>query len=94
MKYVLLASILLIGGAHAEGMQETITGPSAAPRVPEAATDVPIQAPGPATGSPAAAKPTTSLRPPPASTSGTASDSSDKSQVIAPATAAPTVGPH
>ena len=57
MKYAILIGCLLIGTAQAQDNQ--ITGPNAAPRVPEAATDVPVKAPGPTTGNPAAAGPST-----------------------------------
>ena len=68
MRYaiVLLTSLLLADAAKAEETQGNITGPQAAPRVPEAATDVPIRAPGPATGSPTAAGPSTGSVQPPA----------------------------
>jgi hypothetical protein len=57
MKHGILLAIFLVGAARAQDNQ--LTGPNAAPRVPEAATDVPVKAPGPTTGNPAAAGPTT-----------------------------------
>jgi hypothetical protein len=57
MKYTIILSCLLIGSAHAQNAP--ITGPQAAPRVPEAATDAPVRAPGPTTGNPSAAGPST-----------------------------------
>ena len=52
MRYALIMSVFLITSAHAQGTGDKITGPEAAPLVPEAATDIPIRAPGPATGAP------------------------------------------
>jgi hypothetical protein len=57
MKYAIVLSLVLIGSAHAQDTQ--LTGPNAAPRVPEAASDVPVKAPGPTTGNPTAAGPST-----------------------------------
>jgi hypothetical protein len=57
MKYAIIVSCLLISTANAQDNQ--ITGPNAAPRVPEAATDAPVKAPGPTTGNPTAAGPST-----------------------------------
>ena len=58
MKYVLILCCLF-AAATAQAQTPGITGPSAAPRVPEAATDVPVKAPGPTTGNPTAAGPST-----------------------------------
>jgi hypothetical protein len=58
MKYALVLSCLLIGGA-AYAQDTQLTGPNVAPRVPEAATDAPVKAPGPTTGNPTAAGPST-----------------------------------
>lgn len=42
----LLFTLLLTGGAYAQANHQPLGGPQATPRVPEAATDVPVKAPG------------------------------------------------
>jgi hypothetical protein len=88
MKYAIIVSCLLIGTAHAQNTQ--ITGPNAAPRVPEAATDAPVKAPGPTTGNPTAAGPSTGPVEP--TRPSTAAESSKAPEVIAPPSSKSTTG--
>ena len=84
MRYGILISVLLVGAAQAQQTQGPITGPGAAQRVPEASTDVPIRAPGPATGSPTAAGPTTGKVEPPTPNADASTSGMGASSVITP----------
>jgi hypothetical protein len=81
MKYVIVACCLLMSPAHAQEPQTT--GPNAASRVPEAATDAPVKAPGPTTGNPSAAGPLTGPAEPTKAI--TSPEANKPNSVIAPA---------
>jgi hypothetical protein len=51
---IVILALLHIGAAYAQ-QDGPLSGPRAAPRIPEAASDAPVQTPGPVTGSPSAA---------------------------------------
>jgi hypothetical protein len=74
MRYGALLGILFVSAAYAQDGQKPTGGPQAAPRVPEAATDVPVKAPGPTTGNPTAAGPSTGASSLPTVSSGSGTD--------------------
>lgn len=57
MRLVLCLTVAAVSLAQAQTDDPKLSGPQAAPRVPEAATDIPIRAPGPATGQPSTGRP-------------------------------------
>src|SRR3954470_5320562 len=81
---IILLSVFFLSAAQAQQTQGPITGPGAAPRVPEASTDAPIRAPGPSTGSPTAAGPTNGPVEPPTPNSAASTAGAGPSSAITP----------